>query len=279
MCNLIEDLGVVYSITNNKTNKIYIGQTNNFKRRIWEHKYFLKNNNHKNYYLQEDYNKYGIDSFLFKIEASNLSRKDRLCKETELINYYGGIESENVYNFQDNITENIEMRKLVSVNQKGKVIKPESIEKMRKTLTGRKLTEEHKQHIRASAKKFRGENNPAKRPEVRKKISEAVKGEKNGFYNKHHTIEAKEKIRQSRLGKSPANKGKFLSQESKNKISYSVRLSKIRNGQIDLNLLKQLDKEFRELKTYKAVAKLHLDIPYKKVRYMILKCNDYLEIE
>lgn len=279
MCNLIEDLGVVYSITNNKTNKIYIGQTNNFKRRIWEHKYFLKNNNHKNHYLQEDYNKYGIDSFLFKIEASNLSRKDRLCKETELINYYGGIESENVYNFQDNITENIEMRKLVSVNQKGKVIKPESIEKMRKTLTGRKLTEEHKQHIRASAKKFKGENNPAKRPEVRKKISEAVKGEKNGFYNKHHTIEAKEKIRQSRLGKSPTNKGKSLSQESKNKISYSVRLSKIRNGQIDLNLLKQLDKEFRELKTYKAVAKLHLDIPYKKVRYMILKCNDYLEIE
>lgn len=34
------------------------------------------------------------------------------------------------------------------------------------------------------SKKWKGENNPAKRPEVRKKISEATKGEKNGMYGR-----------------------------------------------------------------------------------------------
>ena len=34
------------------------------------------------------------------------------------------------------------------------------------------------------SKKWRGDNNPAKRPDVRKKISEATKGEKNGMYGR-----------------------------------------------------------------------------------------------
>ena len=45
----------------------------------------------------------------------------------------------------------------------------------------------------------RGDKNPAKRPEVRKKISIALKGnicgDKNGMYGKHHTEETKEKQR------------------------------------------------------------------------------------
>lgn len=272
-------LGVVYSITNKINHKIYIGQTTNFKRRVWEHKNYLVKGKHKNHYLQSDYNKYGLSNFEFKIEAKDLCRKDRLLKETELINYYGGIESINVYNFQDNINENEEMRKLVSENQKGKIIKPESIEKMRKKLIGRTLTEEHIQHIKQATRKFIGEANPAKRPEVRQKISKAVKGQNNGMYNKHHTLEAREKIRQSRLGKSPANKGKSLSIESRNNISKGVRLSKIKNGSVNLALLKQLKAEFEIEGTYKAVAELHPHIPYRKIRSMILKCNDYLEIE
>jgi hypothetical protein len=34
------------------------------------------------------------------------------------------------------------------------------------------------------SKKWKGNNNPAKRPDVRKKISEATKGEKNGMYGR-----------------------------------------------------------------------------------------------
>lgn len=272
-------LGVVYSITNIKTNKIYIGQTINFKRRKSEHIYNLKNNKHRNHYLQEDFNIFGEASFIFKIEAENLNRDQRLEIETKLIQFHGGIESFQVYNFQDNINENIEMKNLVSKNQKGKVIKTSSIEKMREKLKGRTLSDSHKQNIRKSCKRFIGDINPAKRPEVRKKISEAVSGKNNGFYGKHHSQEAKDKIRQSRLGKSPANKGINLSDATKNKISRGVRLSKVKNGLIDVNLLKCLYEEYKELGSYKAVAKLHPQYEYRKIRSLILKCNDYLEIE
>lgn len=177
-------LGCVYIIKCIKNNKIYVGQTIDIKRRIWEHKHALEGSKHKNKYLQEDFNKYGIASFNVIVIKENLDRKARLLLETELIQKYGGIESKNVYNFQDNIHENIEMRKIVSEHQKGKIINPKSIEKMKKSLTNRKLSEQHKNKIKQSCKKFKGDNNPAKRPDVRMKISQKVSGKGNGMYGK-----------------------------------------------------------------------------------------------
>lgn len=176
--------GCVYKITCLKNNKVYIGQSINFKRRVWEHKNLLRNNKHKNRYLQEDFNKYGEDSFKFTLLKDNLSLKDRRLQETKYIHFYGGIENDNVYNYQDNITENIEMRRLVSENQRGKVIKQESIEKMKISLTGRKLSEEHKRKIKESCTKFIGDSNPSKRPEVRELLSKKLSGKGNGMYGK-----------------------------------------------------------------------------------------------
>lgn len=110
----------VYKIKCN--NKCYIGQTKDYKRRIQDHTYNLRTNKHCNRHLQEDYNKYGIDCLEYEILEECESRKQALERETYWINYYGGIESDKVYNFQDNITENAEMRYLVSNNQKGKPI-------------------------------------------------------------------------------------------------------------------------------------------------------------
>ena len=177
-------LGCVYSIKCVNSGRIYIGQTINFKRRDWEHKNLLRKGLHKNKYLQQDFNLYGEESLKFDLIQDNLNLNDRKVLETYYIQYYGGIESNNVYNYQDNITENREMRKSVSDNQKGKVIKQESIDKMRKSLTGRKLSNEHKLHIKQSCSKFIGENNPAKRPEVRRKLSEKLSGKGNGMYGK-----------------------------------------------------------------------------------------------
>lgn len=190
--------GCVYMIRNKINNKVYIGQTYRFKSRKWEHLNLLRKNIHKNHYLQRDFNMYGENSLEFIKIADNLNYADRIRLETIKINEYGGIESDSVYNYQDNITENEEMRCLVSVNQKGKTIKPESIEKMRISLTGRKLTEKHKCNIRASCVKFMGENNPAKRPDVRKKISEKVSGKGNGMYGKRkYTEEFINELKQS----------------------------------------------------------------------------------
>lgn len=283
-----DKLGLVYIITNIRNNRVYVGQTIDLKRRKYEHLSQLRKGSHKNTELQNDYNKYGESCFQFSVIISGLIRPCRLKVETFLINMYGGIESPNVYNYQDNVTENKEMRYRVSKGQQGKIVNPESVMKMRKSLTGRHLSETHKEHIRQSAKKFCGDANPAKRPEVRQKISEKVSGSGNGMYGKHHSEEAKEKIRKSRLGKSPANKGKNITEATRQKISEGVKRSyqlgkhkkPTRQPKYSQQFIHQLRCEYNVLKNYRAVQRLHPEICYDVIISLIKfgntrKRNDY----
>lgn len=59
----------VYQIRNIVNNKIYIGSSNDLRIRFISHKSLLKNNRHFNIYLQNAYNKYGKDNFIFEIIA------------------------------------------------------------------------------------------------------------------------------------------------------------------------------------------------------------------
>ena len=63
----MKNVSGVYKITCLKNGMIYIGSSNNVGSRLSNHKYNLKNNSHHNYYLQEDYNLYGINNFKFEI--------------------------------------------------------------------------------------------------------------------------------------------------------------------------------------------------------------------
>lgn len=137
----------IYSITNIINNKKYIGYSIDIARRWQTHKRDLKNNKHENEHLQNAYNLYGEDSFVYEIIEE--------CKENQLkehekywIKYYNS--KENGYNMSD--------------GGDGILNPPE---------------------------------------DVRKKISEGLKGskngmygvhltgEKNGMYGKHHTEETK----------------------------------------------------------------------------------------
>ena len=57
----------VYCIRCKVNNKAYIGSSKNIKKRWNEHKSLLKTGMHDNKQLQEDYNKYGADNFLYLI--------------------------------------------------------------------------------------------------------------------------------------------------------------------------------------------------------------------
>lgn len=57
----------IYQIKNIINNKSYIGQSTDINKRIAKHKTSLRQNKHDNLYLQNAYNKYGEDNFVFNI--------------------------------------------------------------------------------------------------------------------------------------------------------------------------------------------------------------------
>lgn len=57
----------IYKIKNLKSNKKYIGSSINIDKRIKRHKIDLNNNKHNNIHLQREYNKYGIENFIFEV--------------------------------------------------------------------------------------------------------------------------------------------------------------------------------------------------------------------
>ena len=60
-------IACIYSITNVINNKKYVGSTRNLKRRFCEHQSALLHNRHKNRHLQNSWNKYGEENFIFTI--------------------------------------------------------------------------------------------------------------------------------------------------------------------------------------------------------------------
>jgi len=88
----------IYSITNTINNKKYIGHTTDIKRRWQYHQGYLKRQKHDNAHLQEDYNKYGADSF--KYEVIEECEEDQLEeKEIYWIAFYDA--KNNGYNMTD----------------------------------------------------------------------------------------------------------------------------------------------------------------------------------
>ena len=76
---------VVYHIENLITGSLYIGKTNNPRRRFFQHRYALENKKHCNAHLQNAWNKYGAKAFRFKVRRVYVSCTEALAAEVKLI--------------------------------------------------------------------------------------------------------------------------------------------------------------------------------------------------
>lgn len=84
--NCVLELPGVYKIINSEEGKYYVGSsTMKIIKRINHHYNMLKSNTHKNKHLQNAWNKYGEDSFIFEI-VENLEKDQCLIREQEFIN-------------------------------------------------------------------------------------------------------------------------------------------------------------------------------------------------
>lgn len=162
-------MGYVYMIQNLKNNKLYIGSTVNIKNRIMAHKRGLRGGYHDNHILQEEYDYYGEESFVYTLLCEEDDDDKRYSIEADIIQSLKTYE--NGYN--------------LSMDGRGRYM----------------LSDSTREKMRTSSI---GENNPfygkSHTNESKKIMSEYAKkrvGDKNPFYGKSHTKETLDKIAKS----------------------------------------------------------------------------------
>jgi len=97
-------LSGIYSITNKENNKKYIGSSKDIYRRWLEHERELNKNTHHSLHLQNAWNKYGKDVFIFEIiEIVDSDDKYALFEvEQKWMDYYKCYNQEYGYNMTKN---------------------------------------------------------------------------------------------------------------------------------------------------------------------------------
>jgi group I intron endonuclease len=199
----------IYCIRNIINNKIYIGSSCNIKKRFRYHKWQLNNNRHHSFLLQNAWNKYGENSFVFEV-LQEVETHLLITEEQKWLDEKKTYQPENGYNIS-NIAGNPlnlfteETRKKISLKNKGKIVSEETRKKMSASRLGKSLSEEHKKKLSEikKGKTFSEEH--------KKNLSNSQIGLTRQFSEEH-----KKKL-------SEAKKGKCISSEHKEKISLTSR--------------------------------------------------------
>jgi len=203
----------IYSITNINNEKVYYGSSSDITRRFINHKNELKNNKHKNLYLQNAWNKYGEDGFIFKIEEKLSSKQLQeveqyyldWCKMFPFKSYNIGYNSicpsrgltrspetrmkmsiakkgSNHPHFRKRLPEKTKIK--IGNSLKGRMFSTETLIKMsnackgkKNHLFGKRLSDETKLKM---SKKLKGKTHSI---EARLKMSNAQRGEKHSQYD------------------------------------------------------------------------------------------------
>lgn len=180
----------IYLIKNKITKKIYIGSAISINKRWNVHRCELRNNKHHSILLQRAWNLYYEEAFIFEILE--------ICSKEKLV------EREQYY--LDTLNPEYNICKIAE-SCTGRVLNESSRLKISIGNKGRKHSEETKRRM----SEYKKANPVIFTEEIRRKISDSKKGDKNPMFGKKFSEEHKSKISES-------NKNKFHTQESKHKI-------------------------------------------------------------
>ena len=193
----------IYKIVNIINGKFYIGSTKNIKERCAEHFNRLKNNSHHSVKFQNDYDIYGRDAFV--------------CEVIEEIPYEGGANREKMYEREQYWIDKLDAK------NKGYNI---ADSKFGDALTHHPLRENIIERITNTARKNISEMTPEERKE-----KWGQNGALNGMYGRHRTDEERKHLSEVNKGRTPPNKGKHHSEETKKKLSKARIESGIAKGE------------------------------------------------
>jgi group I intron endonuclease len=193
----------IYQIRNLLNDKVYIGSSQELKKRWSSHRSALRRNSHPNKHLQNSVNLYGEDSFSFEIlqiiyDIDKLLLVEQGYLDEYLPEYNISIDAKSGMRgrYVSKMTkENLSKMQMGENNSfYNKVHTEDSKNKMSKSRLGLSKSESTKLAMKNSWT-----------DERRKNQSEKVSGENNGFFDKHHSQETKDKLQARFSGEGSAN--------------------------------------------------------------------------
>ena len=144
----------IYEIRNTINNKVYVGSAVNLKKRWRNHQNDLKNGDHHSIKLQNAWNKYKADAFVFSVLEDVIEKTLLQEIEQKWMDIFESY-SENGYNVQIKayqgclgMTIPAHIRKKTSETMKGRTYSKSRIDKASLALMGRKLSDEHIDKLR-----------------------------------------------------------------------------------------------------------------------------------
>lgn len=161
----------IYSVINKLTGEMYIGSTKDFYNRICGHIWHFKNNIHQNSRMQNVFNKYGKDIFMFDVLEMVYDENLLILLEQKLINFFNpeynickiaksrlGVKMSDESRAKmrlSKLNQSPETKRKISETLKGNKISEEVRAKMSKALKGKKKTKEHSKKISEGLKKYK----------------------------------------------------------------------------------------------------------------------------
>ena len=187
----------IYAIKNTITGRSYVGQSMNTYVRLSQHKSDLKNNRHRNKYLQQDVNVYGLENFEFvileRIYGDNCSRELLDFLEKKHISILKSNCRMTGYNIESGgmLTKNMaeETKQIISLSKIGRthIVSEETKQKMRENHSHYWLGKKHSE-------------------ETKKLLSKMRKGKPSHLKGKNISNAHKDKIAKSQTGARWMNK-------------------------------------------------------------------------
>ena len=187
----------IYQITNQANGKRYVGSAVNLTKRWRAHLNTLRHRRHKNPHLQCAYDKYGEEALHFTVLEFVDDSLQLIPREQVFLDLLSP-----EYNIAPiagsalGVRHTNATRNRMSQAQRGHRVSEKTKRKISEALSG----ERHPNYGKHLSK------------EHRKKLGEAIRGERHHYYGKHLSKEHREKL-------SKALRGKPLSEETKRKIS------------------------------------------------------------
>lgn len=176
---------VIYTFTNLINNKVYVGQSINFPKRLRCHIHDALNPKMRKMLISRALHKYGLNNFDIKIIEEVSSIDDLNVAEIKWIRFYQSQDMRYGYNIElggGNVPKSEITKEKLRQNRLGKKHSQETKDKLRNIMTGRVFSQETKQ-----------------------KLSISKLGDKNPNFGKPLTIEQRQKMMAGRKESMPGN--------------------------------------------------------------------------